>query len=267
MSIIGNLLERADRIWLRNPWTIVEFVGQLLRAFPSTLADIGSARWNATIKGFAASFTKAVFRSLLPVVGIVAVAVWGVGEVSRSLGPLTRSTFEQNVLPLLLETILPIVLATVITARQGATLVAKYLAGVGAWILHPPESPNGLAELQREVMPRLAGGILASIIFHLLLCWGLLVGYVSQGNLAEISGISIGTLSGFVDQHGLRSGIYLGAARSAASAMMIVLIASALGMRGGRRAKQSAHCEDCYDAAWESSMMSLLCSFLIAFLP
>ncbi|KXK55419.1 MAG: hypothetical protein UZ07_CHB004002068, partial [Chlorobi bacterium OLB7] len=33
------------------------------------------------------------------------------------------------------------------------------------------------------------------------------------------------------------------------------------------RAKEQPNCEDCYDAAWESSMMSLLCSFLIAFLP
>lgn len=267
MSIIGNLLERADRIWLQNPWTIVEFVGRLLRAFPITLADVSSARWKSTLKAFGASFTKSVFRSLLPVVGVVAVAVWGVGEISRSLGPLTRPTFQANVLPLLLGTILPIVLATVITARQGATLVAKYLAGVGAWILHAPESPNGLAELQREVMPRLAGGILASIIFYLLLCWGLLVGYLGQGSLTEISEIPIGTVVGFVDQHGLRSSIHHGAARCAASAAMIVLIASALGMRDGRRAKEQPNCEDCYDAAWESSMMSLLCSFLIAFLP
>lgn len=272
MISIGKLLERADRVWLQNPWTIVEFVGQLICAFPHTLADLGSAQWRRTFGETVRSLSKAIIRSLLPVIGLVTVAAWGVGEISRSLGPLTRPTFEQNVLPLLLETILPIVLATVITARQGATLVAKYLAGVGEWMRYPPESAEGLIQLQREVLPRIIGGMIATTIFHLFLCWGLLFGYVGEGNVAEISGIPVHAVTGFVDQHGLQSSIYLGTARSAVSAFMIVLIASALGMRDGRRVasphiNRQTDPEERYEAAWESSVMSLLCSFLIAFLP
>lgn len=272
MKLPAKLLERADRIWLQNPWTIVEFVGQLIRAFPHTLSDIGSARWKTTLMELGRSLIRSFVRSLVPVVGLVAVTVWGIGEISRVLGPLTRPMFQQSVLPLLLETILPIVLATVISARQGATLVAKYLAGVGQWSKHPPESSQGLAELQREVMPRIVGGVTSSILFHLLLCWGLLFGYLSQGNVAEFSAVPLHAVWGFLDQHGLWPSIYLGAARSAASALMIVLIASALGMRGGRRvaspqANPPADPDDRYDAAWESSVMSLLCSFIIAFLP
>ncbi|MCC7437882.1 MAG: hypothetical protein IT211_05240 [Armatimonadetes bacterium] len=270
--LIAKILERADRVWLQNPWTIVEFIGQLIRAFPHALADIGSARWRSTTKEFGRVLIRSVVRSFLPVLGLVAVVVWSIGELSHALGPVTRSTFEQSVLPLLLETIIPIVLATVITARQGATLVAKYLAGVGQWIKHPTESTEGLIQLQREVMPRVVGGVVASVIFHLLLCWGLLFGYLSQGNLAEVSAVPFHTVVEFVRQHELQSNIYLGTARSAASALMIVLIASALGMRGGRRvdspqAGQLTDPEDRYDAAWESSVMSLLLSFLIAFLP
>lgn len=272
MKLLAKLLERTDRIWLQNPWTIVEFIGQLIRAFPHTLTDIGSARYITTLKELGRSLIKSVVRSLLPVIGLVAISVWGIGEISRSLGPLTRPTFEQNVLPLLLETILPIVLATVITARQGATLVAKYLAGVGEWIRYSPETENGLIELQREVMPRIIAGIASSTLFHLLLCWGMLFGYLGQGNVAEISAIPVQVVCGFVNQHGLLPSIYLGTARSAASALIIVLIASALGMRGGRRvaSPQPTHHtdpEDRYEAAWESSVMSLLCSFIIAFLP
>lgn len=270
--LIAKILERADRVWLQNPWTIVGFVGQLIRAFPHALSDLGSARWCTTAKEFLRSFIRSLVRSFLPVVGLAAVAAWAIGEISRLLGPLTRPTFEQNVLPLLIETILPIVLATVITARQGATLVAKYLAGVGEWSRHPAESTEGLISLQREVFPRLAAGIVSSVFFQLLLCWGLLFGYLGQGNIAAIAAISIDAVRGFVDQHGLQSSIYLGVARAAASALMIVLIASALGMRGGRRvdspqAGQRTDPEDRYDAAWESSVMSLLLSFLIAFLP
>lgn len=257
MTTIATYVVARFWIWAHNILALIRLAFDLIGGIGYSLADLGS-RYCYTFAGHVAAQTlKAFVRGIFVFIAIGAFGGWQARKLTGALGPLVLPLIETNVLPLLLECIVPLVAALVVTARSGTALAAKFA-------FRPLESSDeddslSAAEIQREVLPHFIAVTLTAALFCAILFACLLIGFSPEGFSPSI-------LVSFIQSAQLERSLLEGLLKAAACGATIAFVACALGIHAAEEyASAKGMSQKLRHVLWESNIIAIIFCSLIAF--
>lgn len=251
----GAFLERLAHVWVENPLMVLRFWVDTVLSVPRLLAEFGSRRAGAFLLRILKQAAKAVFRGLALAAAVGVVAGLGLGALGRSAGALTRPLLDEVLMVVVLRDLLPVAVALVVAARAGSAVATKLAlrptTGMPHWATPFP---------WREVAPHLFAGGLSAPVFHLLIAFAAVAGYLAAGEwLPSAASETIAGLSGTWGE-ALGSGLV----RSAVFGVLAISVAAALGTASAERRGQTDRIQyEPYRPAWESTVTSVLAAAII----
>jgi hypothetical protein len=294
-------LRRIGELVWYNPKHLVLFIGRLVGAALLRDPDGGSAgapvayapesagrmdptgakrRPRGLTVRIVRMMVKSFFRGVVPVTMIGVVGGIAVGSLAGSIGPLVRTAIESPAMVILLANIIPLILAILLAARNGAAIASRLA------LLPAAGSPPRLSRdtLLLEGLPSLVAAPFVGALFYIILAACLVAGYVVGGMApirVEVTADLIGRIVGFLRDylhamtlipeyaqlHGAWPIFRDGALKSILFGAIVAYIAMAFGVRAAESTRSWK--EEYYEfnnAVWESVVTALTICGIITFL-
>lgn len=265
-----GFLDRVGHVWVENPVSVVRFVWRLLKAVVVRRAGddrfLGWPLWVHMLGQLGRTTT----RGLVPAIGIGIVLAFAIGTVSRTIGSLARPLFDSTGMMMLLYNLIPLLLMLIVILRNGSSIAAKFASMPAAALLRSGrrEDPGfNDGPLLYNALPHLFATTLSSIVLFAILVYFTVAGYLAYGVMTALLKISPVDVYAFVDASHLLGALGIGLLKSALYALIVSIVAMALGVQAGERVLSADEEQyEFFDAVWESSVTSLSICLALALL-
>lgn len=251
-------VERIGEIWIGNPIYLLRFI---LRLLTPAVLDPGRDQIRAgfAARAYARHTMHAIVRSAIVVLAVAMGTGFALGALGGELGVITRPLFEEAGLQPIFERVLPLIIASLVSARFGASLTAKLSASRLSRVDRNGEHPP--SELRRLVPPYLFAGSVSSGVFYIVFALCTAGGYVNDGVLRVPR---LGEIGSFINEQGLEHALVFGFFYTVLFGAVTAFVSCALGIEYAEHvANDRKDANQNYNAVWESTSIALLISIAI----
>ena len=224
---------------------------------------------------------KSFFRGIIPVTVIGVAGGIAVGSLVGTIGPLIRTAIESPAMIILLANILPLILAILLAARNGAAIASRIALLIPTG--KPPRLPGD--RLLIEGLPSLVAAPFVGALFYAILAACLIAGYlvgsvgpiriaVITPDVADNLGAflkdyiyALSVAPGFIENHQVSTLLRDGALKSILFGAIVAYTATAFGTRSAEwQLSREAEYREFNKAVWESVVTALTICGIITFL-
>jgi ABC-type transporter Mla maintaining outer membrane lipid asymmetry permease subunit MlaE len=249
-----RFVARVGHLWAENPWTLVRFSFRLAAAWRCVLFELSPRQVGRTLWRFIAQTSRTFFRGIFVILGLGIAIGFGIGAVSRAVGPALQPDFAAIVVTVLLRDAAPLVLILFLTARMGASITARLGSDGGRGM------DGSLRVSDREltwlVLPHLVAGTVTGAAFYSVGAYCIVKGYLSQGDVTRFFDASPGW---YLRLGFSREALLFGAGKSLVFGNLVAYVAAAYGIQARERPLGGIRrVDEVQDAVWETSVTSIL---------
>ena len=226
------------------------FAGQFGRSIVGALDQLGSRKWQETVRRYGEQVLKAVVRGAIPI-PMLAGALWLGGQrVGSGTGELGRRVIESFILVIAIRDALPLVVALFLAVRQGASLTTKFAFPQSG----SPETATEQLQLLM-IAPSVLSSMVAGAVFLAALVSATLGGYLSGGPLRDVQSV---TTFAALTSGAPRTSLLVGATKATVFGGIIAYVALALGWQAGHAGnRMSSAGHYAYYQVWEAASISI----------
>jgi hypothetical protein len=255
----AHFVRRMARQVVENPVALVMLGIRLVKAYMDVAPRVGMPRILEFAREILHQTARTFGRGFLPVLSLGVVMGMAVGGIVGGFGDLIRPLFDIYAFSIIIHQVLPLILTLLVIARNGSAITGKFLTYPFGEGIPKKERNFSNALLLDLVVRHCIAAVLSSGVLYLILAGCVIVGYMSDGMVGEISVRLIGNIPGFIETKQVGTDLLSATIKSMLFAGVVSYAASALGIIGAERITSEVHeSTDYYYPIWESGVIALL---------